>query len=379
MKIWLLLSLSVISVASNAAERVDLQSKITQEQVSLQIKLPDTYHHSSDFKYPLLLVLDGSVQFEHIAANVQFLSVYSIVPEMIVVGVGVNNRLKFFTSTNPDPEKIEAGRAKDYQEFLEHEVIATLKKRYRIAPYTMISGHSMSGLFTSYIALQPDTAFNAAISISPSLWWDNNSLVTQYDTLVQKPRKKPMRWFLSMANEPNEMADAFASMRTKLQQQTPTQLIWHTESFPNETHDSTPLTGNIQALKMLFKDWNPVPNIEIKSLTQLRDFYREKATVYSYQFPLSAHQYNVFGLKAAYENKKVWGIEILEEGTKSFPKSEILWDSLATAYTLNDEWLKAKSASTKAVSLGKKHQSIFINEILAQAERINTHIAESKP
>lgn len=362
------------------ADKMQIHSEILNDDINLQIKLPETYGHSSDFRYPVLVVLDGSTQFEHIAANVGFLSSYAIIPELIVVGVSSNNRLKSFTPTQLEQFKDRSGRAENYRQFLETELLSSLGQKYRIADYHILSGHSMAGLFSSYVALTPDSRFNAAISISPSLWWDNNWLVHESAKLAVAKRTKPMRWFLSMASEPNEMASAFAAQITQLQDtlgNSPSvkppsaqMLQWFDKRFPEETHDSTPLIGNVEALKMLFANWNAVPEVAVMPLKALKQFYRQQTAVFGYEFPLSAQQYNVYGLKASYEQKTAWGVEILEEGTKVFPMSEVLWDSLATAYDLDGQTALAIDASNKAVQLAKQSDSVFLNEILSQAKSL---------
>lgn len=378
MVLGLILFLSMQVMAQT--DKMQLHSEILNDDINLQIKLPDTYGHSSDFRYPVLVVLDGSTQFEHIAANVGFLSSYAIVPELIVVGISSNNRLKSFTPTQLEPFKDRSGGAENYRQFLETELLSSLNQTYRMADYHILSGHSLGGLFSSYVALTPDTRFNAAISISPSLWWDNNWLVHESAKLAVAKRTKPMRWFLSIASEPNEMASAFAAQITQLQNtlgNSPSvkppsaqMLRWFDKRFPEETHDSTPLIGNVEALKTLFAGWNAVPEVAVMPLKELKQFYRQQTAVFGYEFPLSAQQYNVYGLKASYEQKTAWGVEILLEGTKVFPMSEVLCDSLATAYDLDGQTALAIDASNKAVQLAKQSDSVFLNEILSQANSL---------
>jgi len=361
-------------------DKMQIHSEILNDDINLQIKLPDTYGHSNDFRYPVLVVLDGSTQFEHIAANVSFLSSYAIVPEMIIVGVSSNHRLKSFTPTQLEQFKDRSGGAENYRQFLETELLSGLGQKYRTANYHILSGHSMAGLFSSYVALTPNTRFNAAISISPSLWWDNDWLVRESAKLAVAKRTKPMRWFLSIASEPNEMASAFAAQMTQLQNtlgnsssvkhSSARMLQWFDKRFPEETHDSTPLIGNVEALKTLFAGWNAVPEVAVMPLKELKQFYHQQTAVFGYEFPLSAQQYNVYGLKASYEQKTAWGVEILQEGIKVFPMSEVLWDSLATAYDLDGQTALAVEASNKAVQLAKQSDSVFLNEILSQAKSL---------
>jgi predicted lipoprotein len=56
----------------------------------------------------------------------------------------------------------------------------------------------------------------------------------------------------------------------------------------------------------------------------------------------------------------------LAQGTKAFPDSEILWDSLATAYSLNKNLSDALIASERALELAVANNSIFVDEIKVQ-------------
>ena len=358
--------LFLFTASIQASELFTMQSKLIDEGITTRVVLPESYGHSDSFEYPVLLVMDGSTQFEHIAGNVNFLSTFSIVPEMIVVGVSARNRLKRFTHTKMEAYAERSGGAEQYTRFLRDEFLPELEKKYRVAPYTLVTGHSLSGLYTSYLATHHSDFINAAISVSPSLWWDDFVLIKELKAATQSREITPARWFISMANEPNEMAESFERVLEVLKSMPESQLDWESKQFPNETHDSTPLIGNVEGLKSVFRGFNAVPNIEIKSLKQLQEHYSAYAKAVGHNFPMSVHQYNVYGLKAAYEDKLEWGVEILEKGVEVFNQSEILWDSLATVYSMNDDNKNALKASNKAIKLAREHGSKYISEIEAQ-------------
>lgn len=166
------------------------------------------------------------------------------------------------------------------------------------------------------------------------------------------------------------MKSSFDAMLDNLNTKPSSKLVWFDAQFPNETHDSTPLIDNAQGLQAIFSGWNAVPEIDVLSLTKLQIFYQDKAHEFGYEFPMSMHQYNVYGLKASYEGKTAWGVEILEQGAINFELSDIIWDSLATAYFLNDELDKAIVASEKALLLAKRYDSLFLNEIIIQHKKL---------
>jgi len=349
-----------------ASEIFTMESKLLDEGITARVALPESYEHSDSFQYPVLLVMDGSTQFEHIAGNVNFLSTFSIVPEMIVVGVRAKNRLKRFTHTKMKAYAERSGGAEQYTQFLRDELMPALQKKYRVSPYTVVTGHSLSGLYTSYLATHHSDFINAAISVSPSLWWDDFALINDIKAAEQEAEKPAVRWFVSMANEPNEMAESYERLLNVLEAKPESAFNWESKQFPNETHDSTPLIGNVEGLKSVFRGFNAVPNIEIKSLEQLQAFYADYEKTVGYDFPMSVQQYNVYGLKAAYEGKVDWGQAILEKGVEVFDQSEVLWDSLATVYSMNDNNESALKASNKAVQFAREHHSKYISEIEAQ-------------
>lgn len=371
LKAFSFLCVFLFCASAQAAETLRIDSKLINETVTARVVLPESYHHSDSFEYPVMLVMDGSTQFEHIAGNVNFLSTFSIVPEMIVVGVSAKSRIKHFTHTELEGYERRSGGAELYTRFLKDELLPKLKEEYRISPYTLLTGHSLSGLYTSYLATHHAGFTNASISVSPSLWWDDFALINDIKTAEQPAEKSPVRWFVSMANEPNEMADGYQRLMNVLAEKSESVFDWESQQFPEETHDSTPLIANVEGLKSIFRGYNAVPNIEIKSLEQLQAYYGNYQKTMGYKFPMSVHQYNVYGLKAAYEGKLEWGTEILEKGVEVFGQSEILWDSLATVYSMNDDTESAFQASNKALKLARQHQSKYLSEIEAQNADLN--------
>ncbi|RUO28150.1 alpha/beta hydrolase [Aliidiomarina sedimenti] len=365
---------ALVFVFSNVALADDkasfqVDSERLDESVTIRVALPESYLHSTDFAYPVLLVMDGSTQFEHIAGNVNFLSTFAEIPEMIVVGVSANNRLKNFTHTEIEQFAGRSGGAGRYTEFLLNELLPQLRDEYRVAPYTAVTGHSLSGLYTTYLALHHADEIQAVISVSPSLWWDDFAILSHVEQLQDE--RPASRWFASMASEPGEMAEGFARLTQQLDSLPTSDTEWELHQFPDETHDTTPLIGNVTGLRSIFNGFNAVPEIEVKSLPDLQRYYQQHAVTSGYNLPMGHQQYNVYGLKAAYEGQLPWGIAILQAGVEIFPRSEILWDSLATALRMNDQIPAALEASNKAVEFARAHDSKYLSEILLQNEALN--------
>ena len=362
--IALSLVFTCVSTAYATNMLFQVHSELLDEDVTIRIALPESYPHSTDFDYPLLLVMDGSTQFNHIAGNIEFMSTFAEIPDLIVVGISANNRLLNFTHTELEQFAGRSGGAARYTQFILEELLPKLREDYRIASHTTVTGHSLSGLYSTYLALHHAEDVQAAISISPSLWWDDFAILSDIEQITDV--QASVNWFASIATEPDEMEEGFARLESALANLEKSNVRWELRRFDNETHDSTPLIGNVMGLRSVFQGFNAVPEIDVKSLEQLESFYNDYAEASGYDIPMSVHQYNVYGLKATYEGQLLWGVEILEAGTEQFPYSEILWDSLATAYKMNDNQTSALNASEKAVEYAHRHNSKYLSEIQLQ-------------
>jgi len=86
-----------------------IDSKILNEERVLNIYLPQGYHPDSIVSYHTVYVLDGSANedFPHIAGLVQFLNMYQLMPNSIVVGIGNVVRYRDFTSLSTVKDDVE--------------------------------------------------------------------------------------------------------------------------------------------------------------------------------------------------------------------------------------------------------------------------------
>ena len=66
-----------------------------------------------------------------------------------------------------------SGGGEKFLQFIKDELMPYIEKKYKPAPYKIFSGHSFGGLMTFYCLTKHPDMFNAYISVSPALWWDN--------------------------------------------------------------------------------------------------------------------------------------------------------------------------------------------------------------
>ncbi len=184
---------TVHNTAFVLGEIVDIQSNILSEKRTLNIYLPEGYNPQDSTKYPVIYLLDGSADedFIHIVGLVQYNSFewINIVPKSIVVGIAnVDRRRDFsFPSTIPSDKKNNptSGHSDKFISFIATELQPYIDNKYKTNTSKTIIGQSLGGLLTTEILLKKPTLFNTYIIVSPSLWWDNGSLLQQHSEILE--------------------------------------------------------------------------------------------------------------------------------------------------------------------------------------------------
>lgn len=177
-------------------ESFSFQSGILNEQRTINVYLPANYQTDSARSYPVIYLLDGSADedFIHIAGIVQFatFSWINMLPESIVIGIANVDRKRDFTyptSIEKDREDFPTtGGSKKFIDFIENELQPLINSQYRTDTFSTVIGQSLGGLLATEILLTKPHLFDNYVIISPSLWWDNGSLLT-IDSLVSLKEK----------------------------------------------------------------------------------------------------------------------------------------------------------------------------------------------
>lgn len=179
-------------------EVMKMQSKILNEERILNVYLPLSYHQDSKKEYPVIYVLDGSIEedFIHIVGVTQFITFPWIndMEEAIVVGVANVNRKRDYTYPTtysiPDlnfPKEVDkakfdfasSGQSASFIAFLENEAIPAITQNYRVTSNRTLIGQSLGGLLATEILIRHAHLFTNYLIVSPSLWWNNESLLEE--------------------------------------------------------------------------------------------------------------------------------------------------------------------------------------------------------
>jgi len=221
-------------------ETLQMQSKILNQDRTLNVYLPLSYGENQGQTYPVIYLLDGSIDedFIHIVGLVQFgsMSWINILPESIVVGIGNVDRKHDFTfPTTVKGQKKDfptTGGSADFIQFLSEEVQPLVEGQYRTNGNRSLIGQSLGGLLATEILLDHADLFDQYFIISPSLWWDKESLLDKTPT----PATSEKSIFIAVGKEGKVMEKDAKALYEKLNELKPENPKLHFEFFEKQDH-----------------------------------------------------------------------------------------------------------------------------------------------
>jgi len=221
----------------------EIQSAELGEKRTLNIYLPYGYTPDSAAKYRVLYLLDGSAHedYAHIAGLVEFLGTYGIIPPTMVVGIANVDRRRDFTY----PTTIQADRdwvptgggSAKFIRFIENELQPFVNARYKNNGHKTILGQSLGGLLGSEILVTKPQLFDEYILVSPSLWWDNRSLLPKAAEMLKANPNLHKKIYIGVgANEPAEILVPARKLTALLKKHAGPQVTWHFDCLKKEDH-----------------------------------------------------------------------------------------------------------------------------------------------
>ena len=260
--------------AQNVKEKVCLdnteQFSITSEYVKgenylIQVGLPFGYS-SSHKTYPVIYVLDGDYAFGITKGITDLLMIGKEIKGIIVVGISYGKgvfawSIKRTRDLTPGHDTIFAkgqntGGADNFLKFVQYELFPAVNKNYRTDPdSSAICGESLGGLLNSYILWKQPELFKGYIIISPSLIWNNKSVLKLESEYFVNHKELNKAVYIAYGSLDSK--EVIISPATELIQMIQTHnyngLRLVTRVFEGETHMSVPSVAITNGLKTLFK------------------------------------------------------------------------------------------------------------------------------
>lgn len=184
-------------------------------------------------------------------------------PKSIVVGIATVDRKRDFTY----PTTIEAdkkrypttGHSDKFIAFIEKELQPYIEKNYRANSSKTIIGQSLGGLLATEILFKKPSLFNKYIIISPSLWWDNGSLLTQTPTILQESFLPKTAVYIGVGKEGLTPGDTQRVMEVdanllaeKIRNTKSKSISLYFDYLPQEDHATISHQAIFNALRMLY-------------------------------------------------------------------------------------------------------------------------------
>lgn len=370
---------------NTSAKKDSIFSSTFNEYKTIWVQLPENYNPKSSEKYPVVFILDGSVQLNTLEA------VYNnyrghYLPHMILVGISnQTNRTRDLTTSKikmwgSDEINPNTGGADKFSEYITKELIPYVNKTYPTTSYRTLIGHSYAGLFTINMLLNHKEYFKNYIAIDPSLDWDNQKLLKQAKEKLVSENFKGKSLFVSMAAEQLHMMDENVTINNLMENTSEFTLFprsimefskfaeSHQESglnfswkiYPEDLHGTVPLPSIRDGLVYLFKWFQfknpPKYNNPETAIAELTDLLNNQAKIYAENFgyavpPMVEELFNGYG----YMNLQMGAPEkaklFFEMGVKYYPKSANAYDSLAEYYETVEDYKSALIHIKKAFEL----------------------------
>lgn len=184
--------------------------------------------------YAVLYVLDGNAMFATALEAARFQQ--GLVPTLIV-GIGypqdrttdVQRRYRDFTPPTPD-ERIwsstssprakpeQTGGEEAFLDFLETVVKPQIARRYSVdSSRQAIFGHSLAGRFVLHTLFTRPQAFTHYIAASPSIWWDDRSVLAEAGRFIarRRPDDPPIALLMTAAEYEQRPAPGTSAARAE--------------------------------------------------------------------------------------------------------------------------------------------------------------------
>jgi predicted alpha/beta superfamily hydrolase len=373
-------------------EVVGIPSRLLDEERTLLISTPANYRQSQA-RFPVLYMTDGEAHLTHTRGTADFLSRAGVMPDLIIVGIPNTDRTRDLSPTHAfrtlqDGSRQEIGNsggAGRFLDFIEKEVIPYVEGHYRTAPFRILAGHSLGGLFALHALVSRPDLFNAYIVASPALGWDNDYILGKVETFLKSRAELRCTLFLSMADE--EARDAKPTRSERLAAVFGTAkvpgLVWVSVRMPEEEHGTVVLRTHYWGLRKIFDGWrlpaDPSSGEFTGSLAELKEHYAGLAQRFGVAILPPERIVNQVGYQRLGHEDVEGAIVIFRYNVELYPDSANVYDSLGEALERTGRHEEALASFEKAVKNGKKANDPLLDAFIRNRDRAAAIKQEKAP
>ena len=334
----------------NIGEIIEVNSEILQESRNIFIYTPAGYEESK-MKYPTLYVTDGTENYLISTAIVNFLSRIQRIPPMIIVGIPNVDRNRdlsplFIEGTS------DQGEGDNFLNFLKDELIPYLDNTYRTNNYRILFGHSLGGIFANYTLITKPELFNAYITASPYLMYNDGFILKEAESKIDNLLKSRNQLYIALGNEPayHESLNKYTAL---LKDKAKT-LKWDYQIFNKEDHNSIPVITLLEGLKYVYSDFQLNMETAMQGINAILNHNALLESKYDYKTDIPENTLNIIGYRLMQNGHNDKAIEVFKYNVKLYPNSANVYDSLAEALENSGKTKEAAKNYKIAVKIGKK-------------------------
>lgn len=197
-----------------------VSSQVLHEQRTINVYLPEGYDVSGKETYSVIYLLDGSKDedFIHTVGLVQYntFSWVNRMPKSIVIGISNIDRKRDFTFPTMNKEDKKqfptTGGSNAFIEFMEKELKPYVNTTFKTNGQSTLIGQSLGGLLATEILITQPTLYTNYIIISPSIWWNDKSILKEVASLKGKVKKKSINVYIGVGKEGHGKGTTGSSM-----------------------------------------------------------------------------------------------------------------------------------------------------------------------
>jgi len=234
-----------------------IASKALGETRVINVYTPPGYEQAVRARYPVLYMPDGGAaeDFPHVTTTIDTAIRAHDMRPVIVIGIENTERRRDMTgpTTVESDRKIarRVGGSAAFRAFIRDELMPVIRQRYRGNGETGIVGESLAGLFILETFFEEPELFDSYIALSPSLWWNAQSLLLGAEERLRSRPRLRATLYLSVAGD-DDVDDAVRKLATTLRPSAPEGLTWYFEFRPDEKHSTIYRAASPVAFRKLY-------------------------------------------------------------------------------------------------------------------------------
>lgn len=340
---------------------IRFDSRALGEGKDVSIHLPASYKEGAN-RYPVLYILDGGDYFEPFAGMVKYLSLFELIPEMIVVTIAHGDRLKEFTYTKANEKTGNwptSGGAESFLRFLADELVPYIDASYRTHPFRILVGHSLGGLFAVETLSRTPTLFQATIALSPSLYWNQFEWLKNAENFLEKHDALKHFLFISGEKKDKDETSYLDEFKSLALTKSPKGFSYKYRCFPEEDHGSVALPALFANLKQLFEGWRFPGEAWEAGPDKVKEHFENLSDRFGFPVPITEEFLNGHAFHGLQRHDAPdEAIELFKFCLSLYPNSSEAYEGLGECYAKKGMTEKAKEFYEKSLELDPENASV---------------------